>query len=431
MFRQFFCGNIKIIFNSLLYFFIESIFLSVILGITLGIIVSDTPHYENRQVGEANEVPFEVPEGWEWTNLGEITNYGNCENVDVNDIPSNGWVLELEDLEKDSAKVIQRLTKDERDIKGVRHSFHKGDVLYSKLRTYLNKVTVALEDGFCTTEIIPVSCMSFILPEYLNHVLRSKYFVDYTIQCGYGVKMPRLSTTDACNGLIPLPPYNEQKHIVASIESWFQIIDILESDKLNLDEAIQKAKSKILDLAIHGKLVPQDPSDEPAIELLKRINPKFTPCDNAHCQYRFPIYWELVKLEDVCEFIRNGVSIRQIKGANGIPITRIETISNGIVDRDRMGYADIIDDTYEKYYLQHGDILMSHINSPIHVGKSALYESIEGEKIIHGMNLLCLRMKTGICPKYINYLFMSEIFKDEIRPYIKNAVNQASINTRN
>ena len=264
--------------------------MGITLSITLGIMVSDTPHYENRQVGEANEVPFEVPKGWEWTTIGEITNYGNCENVDVNDIPSNGWVLELEDLEKDSAKVIQRLAKDERDIKGVRHSFHKGDVLYSKLRTYLNKVTVALEDGFCTTEIIPVTCMSFILPEYLNHVLRSKYFVDYTIQCGYGVKMPRLSTTDACNGLIPLPPYNEQKHIVASIESWFQIIDILEYDKLNLDEAIQKVKSKILDLAIHGKLVPQDPNDEPAIELLKRINPKFTPCDNAQCE-KLPKGW--------------------------------------------------------------------------------------------------------------------------------------------
>ena len=259
---------------------------------------SDTSHYEN--------VPFEVPENWEWTNLGEITNYGNCETVDVNDIPSNGWVLELEDLEKDSAKIIQRLTKDERDIKGVRHSFHKGDVLYSKLRTYLNKVMVAPEDGFCTTEIIPVTCMSFILPEYLNHVLRSKYFVDYTIQCGYGVKMPRLSTTDACNGQIPLPPYNEQKHIVASIERWFQIIDILESDKLDLDEAIQKTKSKILNLAIHGKLVPQDPNDEPASELLNRINPKaVASCDNPHYEqvpFEIPSNWLWVKLGDVTNY---------------------------------------------------------------------------------------------------------------------------------
>ena len=305
------------------------------------------PHYEN-------EMPFEVPESWEWTNLGEISNYGNCENVDVNDIPSNGWVLELEDLEKDSAKVIQRLTKDERDIKGVRHSFHKGDVLYSKLRTYLNKVTVALEDGFCTTEIIPVTCMSFILPEYLNHVLRSKYFVDYTIQCGYGVKMPRLSTTDACNGLIPLPPYNEQKHIVASIESWFQIIDILESDKLNLDEAIQKAKSKILDLAIHGKLVPQDPSDEPAIELLKRINPKFTPCDNAHYE-NVPTNWALARVEDIGQLL------------SGRDLTNDECNSDNMGLPYLIGASNIEGDTFSfirwtekpQVISQMGDILIS------------------------------------------------------------------------
>ena len=257
---------------------------------------SYTPHY-------GNDVPFEVPESWEWTTIGEITNYGNCENVAVDDIPWEGWILELEDLEKESAKIIQRFTKVERDIKGVRHSFHKGDVLYSKLRTYLNKVMVANEDGFCTTEIIPIKCMSFVLPEYLNHVLRSKYFVDYTIQCGYGVKMPRLSTTDACNGQIPLPPYNEQKHIVASIEGWFQIIDMLESNKADLDEAIQQAKSKILDLAIHGKLVPQNPNDEPAIELLKRINPSFVPCDNGHDTKQLPDSWCWTTLGDVCELV--------------------------------------------------------------------------------------------------------------------------------
>ena len=265
---------------------------------------SDTPHYEN-------DVPFEVPESWEWTTIGEITNYGNCENVAVDDIPWEGWILELEDLEKESAKIIQRFTKVERDIKGVRHSFHKGDVLYSKLRTYLNKVMVANEDGFCTTEIIPIKCMSFVLPEYLNHVLRSKYFVDYTIQCGYGVKMPRLSTTDACNGQIPLPPYNEQKHIVASIEGWFQIIDMLESNKADLDEAIQQAKSKILDLAIHGKLVPQDPDDEPAIELLKRINPSFVPCDNGHYE-NVPESWCSVPLENIC-FLNEGEFISEKK----------------------------------------------------------------------------------------------------------------------
>lgn len=193
----------------------------------------------------------------------------------------------------------------------------------------------------------------------------------------------------------------------------------------------KKLRQKILDLAIRGKLVPQDPNDEPASVLLERIIPEFEICDNEECPYETPKSWKFARLEDLCEFIRNGVSIRQIKGAKGYPITRIETISNCIIDRNRMGYADIEDDTYEKYYLQNGDILMSHINSPIHVGKSAIYEYIEGEKIIHGMNLLCLRMKSIICPKYINHFFYSGFFRNEIRPYVKNAVNQASLNTRN
>ena len=320
--------------------------------------------------------------------------------------------------------------------KGYSH-FQNGDIGIAKISPcFENRKSTIFYDlpngiGAGTTELTVLRghCVNI---EFYLYLFQSEWYIfEGTKEFKGVVGQQRVNKEIFTTLLIPLPPIEEQNRIVTEIKKWFTLIDTLESAKEDLQMSIAQAKSKILDLAIHGKLVPQDPNDEPAIELLKRINPKFTPCDNAHCQYRFPIYWELVKLEDVCEFIRNGVSIRQIKGANGIPITRIETISNGIVDRDRMGYADIIDDTYEKYYLQHGDILMSHINSPIHVGKSALYESIEGEKIIHGMNLLCLRMKTGICPKYMNYLFMSEIFKYEIRPYIKNAVNQASINTRN
>ena len=167
---------------------------------------SDTPHYEN--------VPFEVPSSWVWTTLGEISNYGECNNVSVDSITDDDWVLELEDLEKDTAKIIQTLSISKRSIKGVRHRFNKGDILYSKLRTYLNKVLVAPQSGYCTTEIMPFNSYCNVSSYYLNHVLRSAYFLDYTQQCGYGVKMPRLSTTDACNGMIPLPPLAEQKRIV-------------------------------------------------------------------------------------------------------------------------------------------------------------------------------------------------------------------------
>ena len=255
------------------------------------------PHYEN--------VPFEVPSSWVWTTLGEISNYGECNNVSVDSITDDDWVLELEDLEKDTAKIIQTLSRSKRSIKGVRHRFNKGDILYSKLRTYLNKVLVAPQSGYCTTEIMPFNSYCNVSSYYLNHVLRSAYFLDYTQQCGYGVKMPRLSTTDACNGMIPLPPLAEQKRIVKEIEHWFSLIDVIESGKEDLQATIKQAKSKILDLAIHGKLVPQDPNDEPASELLKRINSKAEiTCDNGHYT-QLPDGWTACRLEQVADILDN------------------------------------------------------------------------------------------------------------------------------
>lgn len=272
-------------------------------GFFLSFSLSDTPHYEN--------VPFEVPSSWVWTTLGEISNYGECNNVSVDSITDDDWVLELEDLEKDTAKIIQTLSRSKRSIKGVRHRFNKGDILYSKLRTYLNKVLVAPQSGYCTTEIMPFNSYCNVSSYYLNHVLRSAYFLDYTQQCGYGVKMPRLSTTDACNGMIPLPPLAEQKRIVKEIEHWFSLIDVIESGKEDLQATIKQAKSKILDLAIHGKLVPQDPNDEPASELLKRINSKAEiTCDNGHYT-QLPEGWTVAPMQVLCSLVdgdkQNGI----------------------------------------------------------------------------------------------------------------------------
>ena len=259
-----------------------------------------------------------------WTTLGEITNYGDSNNVQVEDIANNSWILELEDIEKDSANIIQYQTKNDRNINGTRHKFQKGEILYSKLRTYLNKVLVAPNDGFCTTEIMAFGSYGILSNKYICHVLRSPYFLEYTLQCGYGVKMPRLSTTDACNGLIPLPPFAEQKRIVNEIQRLFSIIDIVEDGKDDLQVAIQMAKSKILDLAIHGKLVPQDPSDEPASELLKRTNPKAEiTCDTPrYGKFEIPDNWIFCKLGEVNTIARGG-SPRPIKNyltddANGV-----------------------------------------------------------------------------------------------------------------
>lgn len=247
---------------------------------------SDKPHY-----------PFEIPDSWIWTTLGELSNYGTCINVAVEDIPDGSWVLELEDLEKDTARLIQKLNKSERDIKGVRHRFEKGNILYSKLRTYLNKVLVADNQGFCTTEIIPFSLFGGISEFYINLVLRSNFFVDYTIQCGFGVKMPRLSTTDAHSGQIPLPPLKEQKRIVEKVEQLLSIVNLIEQEQFDLLKSASKLKNRILELAISGKLVPQGPTDEPAADLLKRVNPNaVVSADTSHYKFDIPNNWIISQL---------------------------------------------------------------------------------------------------------------------------------------
>jgi type I restriction enzyme S subunit len=136
----------------------------------------------------------------------------------------------------------------------------------------------------------------------------------------------------------------------------------------------------------------------------------------------------MAKLGEVFPVIRNGASIKQKSGAGGFPITRIETISNRIVNRSKMGYAGIFDiEKYQDYVLQDGDILMSHINSEAHLGKVALYTKQGNEQIIHGMNLLMLRSNSKkLLPEYAKYYFESWSFLRQIQRITKKSVNQAS-----
>ena len=323
--------------------------------------------------------PFELPDGWCWTTLGEISNYGTSVNIKVEDICHNDWILELEDIEKDSANIIQRLSQNERPIKGTRHKFSKGEILYSKLRTYLNKVLIAPDDGYCTTEIMPFNTYGIISNNYICHVLRSSNFLDYTSQCGYGVKMPRLSTLDACNGMIPLPPLNEQFRIEKEIERLFYFINIIERSKEGIQETIKQAKSKILDLAIHGKLVPQDPTDEPACELLKRINPNAEiTCDTPQygkLPFGIPQTWSWVKLGDIASS-NIGLTYRPTDiTLDGIPVYRSNNIKNGVIDT-----SDIVrvnTKILNKQFLNEGDLLICARNGSRNlVGKNAIIEKL-------------------------------------------------------
>ena len=137
------------------------------------------------------------------------------------------WSLDLEDIEKETGRLIVRKTAADKKSTSSKHLFCKGMVLYSKLRTYLNKVLVADMDGVCTSEIVPISVATGIIPEFLRIVLISPYFLQYTASKGYGVKMPRVGTNDMRESLIPIPPSAEQQRIVDRVQELKHIVALL------------------------------------------------------------------------------------------------------------------------------------------------------------------------------------------------------------
>ena len=371
---------------------------------------------------DEQEVPFKVPNRWVWTTLGEISNYGSSQNEQVKDIQDDSWILELEDIKKETADIIQYLSKKDRRINGVRHKFSEGDILYSKLRTYLNKVLVAPKGGFCTTEIMPLNTYGGISNKYVCNVLRSPYFLGYTQNCVYGVKMPRLSTTDACKGPIPLPPLAEQQRIVEEIERWFKLIDIIEQGKADLQSTIKQAKNKILDLAIHGKLVPQDPNDEPASELLKRINPKAEiTCDNGHYK-QLPKTWSNPKIKEVFTINPKNKVLDNIN-VGFVPMVYIDDGYSGTFKYEKRKWNDI------KAGFTHfadGDIAVAKISPCLENRKSMILEKLPNG-IGAGTTELYIFRSLNINPKYALYFFKSNSFIQQCIGTFNGVVGQQRV----
>ena len=174
-----------------------------------------------------DEIPFDIPDNWCWCRLGEIVDFGKCENAEPDEINANDWILDLEDIEKDSGRILAFKTKKDVESKSTKHIFKEGYVLYSKLRPYLNKCVLAPKDGYCTSEILPLDFGDKIYNKYAQIYLMSPFFVDYTNSLSFGVKMPRLGTEDGKKALFPLPPIAEQKRIVATIEKLLPLCEKL------------------------------------------------------------------------------------------------------------------------------------------------------------------------------------------------------------
>ena len=240
----------------------------------------DNSYYEKMlATGEVKcidaEIPFEIPKGWEWCRLGEISTYAQTKRkINASNADTQLWELDLEDIEK-GGRLLNIKTVGERKAIGDKTVFNRGDILYSKLRPYLLKILVAPERGICTPEIIPFTCYGNICKDYIVSFLKSPYVDDYINSATFGVKMPRVSTETMTSLLVPLPPLSEQFRIDTRIKELMPYIDEYgkAQDKLNkLNEELSNTiRKSLLQEAIQGKLVPQIAEEGTAQELLELI----------------------------------------------------------------------------------------------------------------------------------------------------------------
>ena len=300
---------------------------------------SDMPHYGN--------VPFEVPDNWGWTDIEHI-----CSKIGSGSTPRgsnysskgipffrsqniyNGGLV-YEDIKFISEKVHQTMIGTE---------VLPNDLLLNITGGSLGRCAIVPEN-FQRGNVSQHVCIMrpiFVVSEYFHAFVLSSIFSKSMKITGSGREgLPKYNLERM---FFPLPPLSEQHRIVSEIENWFALIDQIEQGKLDLQKVIKKAKNKILDLAIHGKLVPQDPNDEPASELLKRINPKAEiTCDNGHYT-QLPKGWMICRLENIVKYEQPQAYIVSSTNYDDSYATPVLTAGKSFI----IGYTDDTDGIYAK-----------------------------------------------------------------------------------
>ena len=350
----------------------------------------------------ADEVPFDIPDSWEWVRLGNISSYAETkQKVNATSADPSIWGLDLEDIEK-GGRLLEHKTVGERKAVGDKTVFVKGDILYSKLRPYLLKILVAPDDGICTPEIVPFRVYGGINPNYIVNYLKSPYVDNLINSITYGVKMPRVGTETMTSLLVPIPPLEEQLRIVEKIDEVASAVSAYDvtyqkSEALNstFPEALKKS---ILQEAVQGKLVPQDPSDEPAEALLERIRAEKRRLikegkikkdkhesvifrrDNSHYEKRgseevciddeipfeVPPSWALIRLDDIGIYRKGPFGSSLTKSMfvpKGADTVKVYEQKNAIQKDHTLGTYYITRQYYESkmrsFTVEPGDILVS------------------------------------------------------------------------
>ena len=358
-------------------------------------------HYEN--------VPFEIPESWAWVTLSEVCEVarGGSPRPIKDYLTTNedgvNWI-KIGDTDKDGKYINS--TKEKIIPEGVHRSrfVHKGDFLLTNSmsfgRPYILNIDGCIHDGWLV--ISPFA--NTYVTEFLYFLLSSSFAYDQFADAASGGVVSNLNSDKVANSYFPLPPEREQRRIINELNNWFKVVGELDKNIQGVKSFVSRIKSKILDLAISGKLVPQDPDDEPAIELLKRINPGFEPCDNSHyenIEFDIPKHWVWATVGDIFE--HNTGKALNASNPNGMMLDYITT-SNLYWDRFELSVVKqmpFTESDLERCVVTKGDLLVCEGGD---VGRSAIWNydyDIMIQNHIHR-----LRGKVDICTRYFFYLFM-------------------------
>ena len=355
-------------------------------------------------------MPFEVPEGWCITDIGELLINRDGERKPVS--------LAIRSKQKNkvydyygAAGVIDKVDN---------YLFDECLLLIGEDGANLlsrNKNNAFLADGkyWVNNHAHVLDTIDKFILSYVAIVINSMKLDDYIT----GSAQPKLSQDNLNKIPIFLPPLNEQKRIMTELERWFALIDQIDQGKVDLQETIKQTKSKILDLAIHGKLVPQDPNDEPAIELLTRINPDFTPCDNG--QYgKIPQGWILAKLGDLFDAVSAKRVLKSEWRTKGVPFYRAREIVK-LSEYNKVNNELFIEDKhYDKLKNRYGvpasgDIMLSAVGT---IGKCYIVK--ESDKFYYkDASVLCLKNHHKLSSMYFSMLFSSSFIEEQIKEYSK------------
>lgn len=398
-----------------------------------------------------DEKPFEIPKGWEWCRLGEISTYAQTKKkINAKNAAPNMWGLDLEDIEK-GGRLLCKKTVGERRAIGDKTCFVKGQILYSKLRPYLLKVLIAPDNGICTSEIVPFGCYADICHFYIRYILLSSYVDCYINAASFGIKMPRVGTETMTNLLIPLPPLTEQHRVVEKIEQLLPLVEKFgkAQEELNaLNKSLPESlKKSILQEAIMGRLVPQDPNEEPASVLLSRIRKEkealvkegklkkkdlvSTPIADEEKPFEIPKTWEWCRLGEIL-YTNTGLSYAKenlsIKENNMVRVLRGGNILFG-------EWKKQVDDVMissrfvkEELLLRAGTFITPAVTSLENMGKTALIEKDCNDTVVGGFVLMLLPFyRNSTFLKYLLCFFNGGYYKECCKK-ITNKSGQAFYN---